>query len=208
MSSGYVSSPPRAPTPAEGDDIDDPRSKRGAHLHDGFYLRCGLGAGYISAKTQNGSTFKGWGVAPDFWLGGTPAPGLVVGITLNGVSAPHPHAELTAEDTGGLGARSGDAQGVLTYSVLGVFGDYYPNVAGGLHVMAGVNLSLFRFTADNGVASTPASGLGLLGGVGYEWWVGRQWSIGPLARLHWASVNDVEAIRVLVPVIVLAGTYH
>lgn len=208
--SGYVadtSTPPRATEDEES--APEHRPKRGDHRHDGFYLRLALGPGYLSTKTQNGSSIKGWAVGADVWLGGSPMPGLAVAVTFNGVSAPHPHAELSDTDTGGRGVVSGTPQGNLTYSVLGLVGDYYPDPAGGLHFMAGMSYSAMRFTADNGAQSEPASGFGLVGGVGYEWWIGREWSVGPVARLHWASVSDpVEAWSVLAPVLLLGFTYH
>jgi hypothetical protein len=182
---------------------------RGFHVHDGFYLRLGLGAGFLSVRSEHDSTFKGWGVAPDIWIGGSPIPGLAIGVTLNGVSVVNPHLSATAADTGGLGPVSGEAPGTLTYSVFGVFADYYPEPSGGLHFMAGLNYSVAQFDAENGPDSDPASGVGLTGGLGYEWWIGRDWSVGPLARLHWASVSDVGGkLTVLSPVFLLGFTYH
>jgi len=183
--------------------------KRGHHVHDGFYLRLGLGAGYLMATSENDSTFKGWGIAPDVWIGGSPTPGLAIGVTFNGISTPDPYLNATAADTGGLGAVSGEAPGTLTYSVFGVFADYYPNPTGGFHLMAGLNYSLMKFEADNGLESDAATGVGLTGGLGYEWWIGNEWSVGPLARLHWASVSDVGGqTSVLAPVFLLGFTYH
>lgn len=190
-------------------DDEDEMHKRGFHVHDGFYLRLGLGVGYVAATSENDSTFKGWGIAPDIWIGGSPTPGLAIGVTLNGVSVPDPHLDATAADTGGLGPVSGEAPGTLTYSVFGLFADYYPDPTAGLHFMAGLNYSVMQFKADSGVESDPASGVGLMGGMGYEWWIGRDWSVGPVARLHWASVSDVGGrTSVLSPVFLLGFTYH
>lgn len=188
---------------------DEEEDKGGAHVHDGFYMRLALGVGHISASTEKASTLSGWGVAPDIWIGGSPIPGLAIGVTFNGVSVTDPHAEITAADSGGLGPVSGDAPGTLTYSVFGLAGDFYPAPTGGLHFMAGINYSAFNFTADHGQETKPASGIGLLGGVGYEWWIGREWSVGPLARLHWASVSDAgTTFSILSPVLLLGFTYH
>jgi hypothetical protein len=200
--------PVAAPSNAVSDDENGSRHA-GAHLHDGFYTRLGLGIGYISATTEHDSAINGWGVAPDVWIGGSPTPGLAIGVTFNGVSVPNPHAEISAADSGGLGPVSGEAHGTLTYSVFGLFADYYPAPARGLHFMAGLNYSVFQFAADNGQSSKPASGVGLFGGLGYEWWIGNEWSVGPLARLHWASVSDDGgSTSVLSPVLLLGFTYH
>jgi hypothetical protein len=207
---GYVTDTATPRAPIENERLaPEHHGKRGSYVHDGFYLRFALGPGYLSSKTQNRSTIKGWGVGADLWLGGSPLPGLALGVTFNGVTAPNPRAELTAADTGGLGAVSGNPDGYLGYSVVGLFGDYYPDPTGGLHFMAGISYSTLKFTANSGGESNPASGLGLVGGVGYEWWVGREWSVGPVARLHWASLNDdVEGWQVLSPVLLLGFTYH
>jgi hypothetical protein len=168
-----------------------------------------LGIGHISATTENDSTISGWGVAPDVWIGGSPAPGLAIGVTLSGVSVADPEADISAADSGGLGRVTGEAHGTLTYSIFGLFADYYPAPTGGLHFMAGVNYSVFKFAPDTGESAAPASGFGLFGGLGYEWWIGDEWSVGPLARLHWASVSDDGGTTsVLSPVFMLGFTYH
>ena len=182
---------------------------RGAHLHDGFYTRLGLGIGHISGTSENDSKINGWGVAPDIWIGGSPIPGLAIGATFSGVSAVNPHADITAADSGGRGPVSGDARGTLTYSIFGLFADYYPAPTGGLHFMGGVNYSVFQFKPEGGDGLDPASGFGLFGGLGYEWWIGNEWSVGPVARLHWASVSDAGgSTSVLSPVFLVGFTYH
>jgi hypothetical protein len=198
-----------AASPLPGEEAEQQTPKHGPHVHDGFYLRCALGAGYVSATSEKDSIIKGWGVAPDIWIGGSPVPGLAIGVTFNGVSVPDPNAEISAADSGGLGPVAGTAHGILTYSVFGLVADYYPDPTGGLHFMAGLNYSVLKFAADTGAESTPATGVGLLGGLGYEWWIGREWSVGPLARLHWAALSDdAEATSVLSPVLMLGFTNH
>jgi len=202
---------PRAEPAADSTEVVDERDKlkQGRHVHDGFYLRLGLGVGYVHATSSQDSTLKGWGVAPDIWIGGSPMPGLAIGVTLNGVSVSDPEVAITAADSGGLGAQSGTARGTLTYSVFGLFTDIYPDPTGGLHFMAGLNYSAFGFESDSGIKSDTASGVGLTGGVGYEAWIGNEWSLGPVARLHWASVSDASGTTTVVsPVFLLGFTYH
>jgi len=209
-----ASAPPAVPaaaasTAASNEEAGADSPPPGAHLHDGFYTRLGLGVGYISGTTENDSSISGWGVAPDIWIGGSPTPGLALGVTLSGVSAPNPHADVAAADSGGVGAVSGDARGTLTYSIFGLFADYYPMPRGGLHFMGGFNYSVFQFKPEEGEASSSDSGFGLFGGLGYEWWIGNEWSVGPLARLHWASVSSSGvSTSVLSPVLLLGFTYH
>jgi hypothetical protein len=205
-----VTPPPAVPPVANGEASGDKEAlPPGAHLHDGFYMRLGLGIGHISGTTENDSTIKGWGVAPDIWIGGSPIPGLAIGATFSGVSAANPHIEATSADSGGLEARSFDARGTLTYSIFGLFADYYPAPTRGLHFMGGVNYSVLQFKPEEGNTADPASGFGLFGGLGYEWWIGNEWSVGPVARLHWASVSDATgSTSVLSPVFLVGFTYH
>jgi hypothetical protein len=193
----------------EVSDNGDGERQPGARLHDGFYLRLALGVGHLSATSEKDSTMSGWGVAPDVWIGGSPVPGLALGVTFSGLSVPNPEADISAADSGGLGRVTGEARGTLTYSIFGLFADYYPAPTGGLHVMAGLNYSVFKFALENGESSAAASGVGLFGGLGYEWWIGKEWSVGPLARVHWASVSDTGGkTSVLAPVLLLGFTYH
>lgn len=200
-----------APEATGGEFAPSPESgpEPGAHLHDGLYYRIAFGAGYVKATTNNGSEVTGWGFSPEFWVGGSPVAGLALGGTFGIVAVPNPDAAITAADSGGLGPISGEAQGLATYSTYGLFADYYPNPRAGLHIMAGLNFSSFKFIPDSGNASQPATGVGVFGGIGYEWWAGQQWSVGPLVRLHWASVSDDSgATSILSPVIMLGVTNH
>jgi hypothetical protein len=178
-------------------------------LHDGLYYRVAFGAGHFRARSENGSSVSGWGFSPEFWIGGSPVVGLALGGTVGFLLVPNPDAAITAADSDGAGDVSGEARGIVTYSTIGVFADYYPMPRAGLHIMTGLNLSSFKFTADSGQESQPASGLGVFAGVGYEWWAGEQWSVGPLVRLHWASVSDDGGTNsILSPVFMLGITNH
>jgi hypothetical protein len=59
------------------------------------------------------------------------------------------------------------------------------------------------------------TGVSLLAGVGYEWWVGEQVSMGMLARLQYVSgsvkaTGDTEStsVKVVVPAILGTLTYQ
>ena len=178
-------------------------------MHDGLYCRAALGAGHLHARTENGSTIDGWGFSPEVWLGGSPVAGLALGGTVALLAVGDPDAAITAADSGGLGDVSGEARGVATYSSFGVFADYYPMPRAGFHVMAGLNFSSLEFTPTGGQASEPATGVGVFGGAGYEWWASDQWSVGPLVRVHWASLSDAGgATHILSPVFMLGVTNH
>jgi hypothetical protein len=184
------------------------------HTHDGFYLRLGLGFGSLSGTVkqtvgsfETESDASGGGVAVEFAMGGTVAPGLVIGGGSYGVSIPTP-----TYDTDGTEA---DGDGLILSSI-GPFIDYYFDPTGGGHIQAAVAFA----TADQGEGdladSYSGTGYSLMIGGGYEWWIGEQWSLGLLARLQYFNVNghpdstddvDVEA-SFIVPALMMSITYH
>ena len=73
-----------------------------------------------------------------------------------------------------------------SYSVIGPWMDYYFNAHRGLHMPASVGLAVVRGLDAEGVRfnrDNTAFGAGFLIGVGYEWWVSDEWSVGVLGRL-------------------------
>ncbi len=79
----------------------------GVHEHDGFFLRLGLGFAYASAsgeRTLSSSNIttdaeiKGGGALFEFLVGGTPAPGLVIGGGLIGIALSDPDIELDRQN--------------------------------------------------------------------------------------------------------------
>ncbi|MFW5741264.1 MAG: hypothetical protein ACOC1F_12955 [Myxococcota bacterium] len=199
------SPPPAIPPPpppqtarARMDAVVQP--ERGTHLHDGFYLRFGVGAGYaaerIEANSQDGSASSlrvdGTAVPIDFALGGTLGRGFVLGGVLHTTllapakrsNAPMPEAER--ED-----------HHAATLSVLGLYADWYLDPASGFHLqgMLGAGTLLLSDTADSDYA--PAGSAACFG-AGYEWWIGPDSSAGLVARADWASLvyeDDDEGIE-------------
>ncbi|HEU4411037.1 MAG TPA: hypothetical protein VFS43_37640 [Polyangiaceae bacterium] len=153
--------------------------RHGVRRHDGFYLRLGLGPAALSGTGDGGDVdLSGTGAGLELALGGTVAPGLVVG----GGSYPTflPTLYLEAD---GPEVKAEDG-GVLT--LIGPFVDYYPNAQRGLHVQGALGLSTTTLSMPSGPAFTGSSA-GVMLGVGYEWWVGEQWSMGVLGRLMHTS---------------------
>jgi hypothetical protein len=167
----YVAQPPLPPLM--------PRARR---YHDGFYLRisAGFGGMGVSSSVDNSSqssTVSGgtWGF--DLLLGGTPAPGLVIGGGILGqeivdASTSHDGAPLPALTRGGNGS--------VPLYIVGPFIDAFPNPAGGFHFGGLVGL------AANGLKDRDdkvSSGLGLSAWAGYMWWASSQWSVGGLVKV-------------------------
>jgi opacity protein-like surface antigen len=183
------------------------------HLHDGFYLRLALGAGYLSdsASLKFGSvsqdyTLSGSGLALDILLGGTPAPGLVIGGGFQSASFGSPTLKS--------GDLSIDVSNRIVYSTIGPFVDYYPNPADGLHFQGFIGFATLSAQDNNGrTSSKNPTGFGASVGVGYEWFVSNSWSIGILGRVQYGSlkVSDSgveETDKVLLPALLATFTYH
>jgi hypothetical protein len=164
--------------------------------HDGFYLRLGAGLGALVEEDSNGL-----GIPSELGFGGTIAPGLVLGVGNFGVVFPEPRSDRDA--------------GQLAFNAWGPFVDYYFDPHAGAHVEAGVMFTYGLSSANGDVEAANGPGFGAVIGGGYEWWVGEQWSIGPILRATYYSVTlegtrsgeewDVEAF---VPAILFGATYH
>jgi hypothetical protein len=196
------------------------------HFHDGFYLRLGIGLGYgRMSLTQEGdddeNVVSGLAIPIELSLGGTLAPGFVLGIGSFGAALPSPKAESGGEEL------EGEYTQVL--STIGPFVDYYIWPDQGVHVQAGFAFAVAPFTSRDDETDTEMkispTGWAAMFGVGYEGWVGEQWGIGALARLQYARVSadeitfeqdgdeidsqDVDMSgHVLVPALLFTATLH
>lgn len=229
-----VAAPPAAPPPAAAPPVivfrtvpppvaaADPTARR----HDGFYLRLGLGAGFMRSVVDfedvNGTSevkVRGGGVGFELALGGTVAPGLVIGGGIYTVSA----SEITWES---------DAQSVLdrydddtfkggdgVVGMLGVMLDFYPNPRGGFHVQGGIGLGTLALDHDKDTGfpgeNWEGGGGGLMLGAGYEFWVSDQWSLGGVGRVLMVSgkVRGSESDRdydakAIAPALLFVATHH
>jgi hypothetical protein len=180
------------------------RADGGAREHDGLYLRIGLGPGYtIGSSSVGDASESGGGVAinSELALGGTVAPGLVVGGGTFPMVVPAP-------SYGGVDA------GGHHLSATGVFADYYFDPARGLHAQAALLFVAGYRESAGAVGSGVGFGFGAMLGIGYEFWLGNQWSLGPLLRFtyyHWSAETDDGTslgMDLVTPALLLAVTYH
>lgn len=190
-------------------------AKAGAQTHDGFYLRMGIGLGYLSAKdklefsfgnaTSSGdATISGTGVSGEFALGGTVAPGLVLGGASQFGVFPKPKVSS--------GGQSVTADNGVVLSSLGLLLDYYIDPKDGFHIQGLVGYATLQSTNSSNNSKTP-SGLALSAGVGKEWWVGDEWSVGILGRVQYVNAKAdyglaTETITAIVPAVMATFTYH
>ncbi len=185
------------------------------HNHDGLYLRLGIGFGYMSTKGEidrpnsQELDITGSGLTGEFMIGGTPAPGFVIGGGTMGLTIFNPKFELDGQE------RDTDANSV-DLSMLGLFVDVYPDPKKGLHFQAMVGYAQLSSDETDSDDERP-DGLGLAAGVGYEWWVGEQWGIGILGRVIYASTKLEERIGTstaditytsLAPALLFTATLH
>jgi hypothetical protein len=188
--------------------------------HDGFFLRVGLGGGYFSARssdvTEGGtmapdrsfvpSTFhyaySGISVVEEFSVGGTPVPGLVLGAGIFGTNV-----FVTKRDVmraAGLAfPPDKDNAGITSISLVCPFVDHYINPSAGFHFLGGPCVAISSFPGSGW-----GGGVGMNAGIGYEAWIGDQWSLGALARFQYARVWLDQPTGIILPGLLLVATYH
>lgn len=196
------------------------RHERGRHTHDGFYAAAEVGIGTLllssRASISNGfrqavpSSARGT-VAPALGLaaGGTLPAGLVLGARLLLSDAPAPVIDT-------LGSSFEVPEMRIRMNDLALFGEYYPDVHGGLHF--GGSLGILRIAVDHsrdvlGDSRLPESkeqtGISLALDAGYSLWVGRQLSLGGRVRLLAARVTgDHGATSVFAPLLLGGVSWH
>jgi len=103
----------------------------------------------------------------------------------------------------------------LTLGVIGPFVQFYPDPTAGLNFRLLAGYASASGTDDD--ADEAATGLGVVAGVGHDWWVGEQWSIGVMARFTYANVKYesdstgrtiTQKYNAMVPGAVVTFTYH
>lgn len=235
----YPGAPPQAPEfrstePGSSPPPPTEQIRPGVHLHDGFYLRMGIGIGGVtgsgepkgadSSGASAKSDFVGVAALGELALGGAVLPGVVLGVgTYNAIV---PSLTVTA------GGEDYESNGAL--ESIGPFVDLYPNAMQGFHLQAAITYAVIAVsesksktravfngeTYDYVSSSVPADdysggGFGLMAGIGYEWWVGEQWGVGILARLQYASATLKPAANgpevsasLIVPGALFTATYQ
>jgi Autotransporter beta-domain len=207
-----AASAPAAPPPATvWEPPPPPAQDPSARTHDGFFLRMdlGFGKGFYTQKSsgQDLWTASGVDVAFALRLGGTVFPGFVLGggIVSNSIVSP------TIKDNGETITTDSDTS--IGLGELQLFAAYYPDPHGGFHLLGSVGFGAASVSQNNRSESLDVAGLVLGGGIGYDFWVSSQWSLGPTFELTYASLNgsgdnsELSATYVA-PVLSFTATYH
>lgn len=167
----------------------------GAYRHDGFYLRFATGFGAVSESLRSRRSeayggivegnSSGFATLGEFALGGTVATGVVLGggaYSFDIVTATYRATEDSAS------APPGELDPARrNFSLVGPFADWYFDPMSGFHAQLALGLAtLSAVQLDTSpIDDEPyhAVGAGIMLGIGYEWWVAEEWSLGAMARL-------------------------
>ncbi len=150
----------------------------------------GLGVGYVWSDVSDVDRFgslsgKGAGIAAELALGGTVAEGLVIGGGIYTTSIARVRWKGDALESIDQDRSIKGKQASL--GLLGVFIDYYPKPTEGFHVQGALGVGTLSYERDSSSGVPPETwgggGGGAMLGVGYEGWVGSQWSLGGVARV-------------------------
>ena len=187
---------------------------RGEYRHDGLLLRSapGVAAFWSIVSGETGpsarTSVRGIGQSSAIELGGTPAPGLVLGAAVWVARVDPVFVE------GGKHVSSDDDSVKLTQLRVGPFVDFYPNPRRGFHGTVAPSLVVEFETDTKGDPVEPLwYGAALATGAGYEWFLAREVSIGLLGRFAFGSVartsgGTTERLTFVAPELALTATYH
>jgi hypothetical protein len=163
-------------------------------LHDGFYLRMGLGLAYGGALVSSDSksvgdyNFGGVGATLDVSVGGTPTPGLALGAVLSALRAGSSKRQVSGHSiSGDVSASTG---------LLGFFADVFPDPEQGFHFGGALGVASGHAELTGSAKTYDGGGIGLEAWTGYDFWVSPQWSLGGAVRFMGSVTRqDTDAVK-------------
>lgn len=183
-------------------------------LHDGLFvqLSLGFGPGWLNEEAKDPSAVVVLGsdeVAMsavtgmfEVLVGGTPVPGLVLGGALTGHSMVNPTMEVDGEKLETEDTSVGISQ-------LSLFANWYPDPRQGFYLHGSVGYGSATVTVDDVTYDVESDGLVLGAGLGYDFWVGDEWSVGPQFRFTYAPLDsDAVSDTFISPILAFTATYH
>ncbi len=205
-------------------------ARPGPRHHGGFYLRLAGGIGFASDGIESqGQDFKdvetgeatgfdsrasGFAFATEIALGFSPFAGFA--ITGGAYTATMPSSTSSGNAVG-----RGDYEFELTQLALFAPGvDYYIWPTGGLHFQGAVGFATvvmgqaYPKNGGDDARSHTSVGPGFMLGVGHDWFVSDEWSLGIAGRFlyAWSSGPDPESVdwkhKSYAPSFMLTATYH
>jgi hypothetical protein len=148
----------------------------------------GIGIGYgqattkgVAGGTELSTTYKGTGPVFEIMLGGTVARGFVIGAGVLELDIINPSVEsnVPGVNSNTVGSANSFGATALGFNTFGPFIDWFPDETGGAHFGGMVGLGVIHLEDNVGIG-------GSLWG-GYDFWVGKQWSLGGELRGTLAS---------------------
>lgn len=202
---------------------------RSRRRHDGFYFRFGLGLGlghdHVTSDeplpSQEVFSFfplpldasgGAFATTTELAVGFTPFPGVVLGVGAFTVTIPRLSAKSKDPFTGNYDFR------VSQLAVIGPMVDWYFFPKYGFHAEASPGLA--TYVAGAGVPGTEgplaqahtAIGFGFILAVGYDFWIGDQWSLGPSGRFTYGATSGSSGANFThtsySPSLLVTLTYH
>ncbi len=180
-------------------------AKADPQTHDGFYMSGNIGVGYLSTSAEaagNEVEISGVSIPAAFLLGGTVGP-VVIGGGLAWHTVPGPTYKFNGTEL------PGDADVTLRMISIQMFADIYPDPHGGLHIPLAFGWGGLTAESEGQSSSNDPTGLLLSAGVGYEFWMGDEFSLGPLFRFDYGmfAFEDVD-YPTIAPALVCSFTWH
>jgi len=208
-----------------GTEVGPPPRRRGARRHDGFYFRLAAGFSAYTEVLQSDDTefyggevearLRGFAVSSELAFGGTVSPGVVLGGGIYSDDVIVSMLDVRRGD--GLPAEVDPPSRNLT--LYAPFVDWYFNPNKGFHLQLAVGIAQLHGVDLTGVDWEDhvyhAYGIGIMLGLGHEWWISDEWSVGLLGRFSasalWgeddADVDWLHAASAM-PGFLLTLTYH
>jgi hypothetical protein len=205
--------------------LRDRRKRR----HDGFYFRFGLGIGRghdsmstaTAIPTDRQLTFEpvpfdgsGTATSPVTELAFGYAFGAGVTLGAGAYTATLPKFSVDVQDP-----NTGKYEFLVSQlALIGPVVDWYFDEEGGFHAEASPGVSTYVAGAGEPKIAGPqaqahtAVGFGFMLGVGYDWWIGDQWSLGVLGRIIYGATSGAAGSNFshdsYAPAFLITATYH
>jgi hypothetical protein len=216
-----ASAPPPPPPPVESPKRED---APGVRTHDGFFFRIALGPGaFFGSGTErdNGrdsheGSINGFALVGELSFGGTVGRGVVLGGGNWNAVALSPTMKGKGLNPATVETEVRDPV-VLPFGLVGPFLDWYVNPKEGFHIQTAVGLATGGYEEPGDNEDTIfLTGIGGMIGLGHEWWIGEQWSMGILARGTFGSLsgtdptdpNEEHSAILASPGVLLTFSYH
>lgn len=204
---------PAAPPPPAANEplaLEPPAKRPGVHEHDGFFLRVSSGFAAWSERVESkesevyggqviGRT-TGMAQVGDLSIGGTPTRGLVVAASFQTTQLLASTFRQTDESAGAPPSELDP--GLRSLLTIGPQFIWYPNELGGFNAEAGLGLAILipsdasTVNRDDGELYA-AGGAALTLGLGQQFWVTEQFSVGVRGRFQGVVVAGEDAQGVL-----------